>query len=374
MLTKSTAFRMSQKKKDNNGTVIEKQAQENKNVIVLDEKKDENKEENIEQDESIVSNLNSNAKKEELRNGPTNTGIADEDIKPMEENKKESPKKKGDDRQKRNKTQKGSIKQKNDIKPITKVPKKQIVSVEKRIKKEERTETKEEEKNSEAKQESKEDKIEDGNEKDVGIAEASSTLIGEEENNESRKNRLSRICEKYKIHQKILRSTRYFVFSFFLEIAFILFILIPTEQPKCCVETTKDIPWTNNITRVVKNRTVVSHEQGVDQVPSCQKYTNPNEAFLHVCDNGTARQRLFIDISIVFGCLLISSFLFSCRLRYKIRKRHPIHESLLNFVVYIIFICVPLCSLPFQILDSSPVGIGCDLQLINCGCGYRETN
>ena len=45
----------------------------------------------------------------------------------------------------------------------------------------------------------KEDKIEDGNEKDVGIAEASSTLIEEGENNESRKNRLSRICEKYKI-------------------------------------------------------------------------------------------------------------------------------------------------------------------------------
>ena len=111
---------MSQKKKDNNGTVIEKQAQENKNVIVLDEKKDENKEENIEQDESIVSDLNSNAKKEELRNGPTNTGIADEDIKPMEENKKESPKKKGDDRQKRNKPQKGTDSESHTMKQTLK--------------------------------------------------------------------------------------------------------------------------------------------------------------------------------------------------------------------------------------------------------------
>jgi hypothetical protein len=342
-LTKTTAFRKIKSKNDNSMMVMDKKTYEskkNKDLIVVDDKKDENIDKDIAPGNTIINDLNSKEKKEALRlaKGSTTT-----DTIPKKENEDESRK----------------------VNNKQEVTHRQIINVKNRMKKGERKETRKGDKEkSEVEHESKEEKTET---KNVTIAEASSLLIKEEENNENTKDYLSRICKKHKVQKLILRSTKYFVFAFFLEIVFILSILIPTEQPKCCVSTTRDVPWVKNLTNVVKNRSVLSQEHGIDQVTFCEKNTNPNEAFLDVCDDGTARQKFFMNISIAFGCLLISSFLFYCRLRYKIRKGHPIYESLLNFVVYIIFICIPFCSLPFQILNPSPVGIGRDLQLIICG-------
>ena len=96
-------------------------------------------------------------------------------------------------------------------------------------------------------------------------------------------------------------------------------------------------------------------------------FKNPNEAFLAECDDGTARQKVFTDISIGFGCSLLSLFLYVCHIRRSLRRGHSLRETLPSFLVYIIFVVVPLPSITFEIMHQNPAGIGRDLQLIICG-------
>ena len=104
-----------------------------------------------------------------------------------------------------------------------------------------------------------------------------------------------------KIEKKILHSTKYFVVAFFVEILVIVSALLPVGNQDCCITAQRDIPFVTNSTIVVGNTTSFISKYGTDTEIYCEKFKNPNEAFLAECDDGTARQKMFTDISIGFG-------------------------------------------------------------------------
>ena len=118
---------------------------------------------------------------------------------------------------------------------------------------------------------------------------------------------------------------------------------------------------------MVGNTTSFISKSGTDTEIYCEKFKNPNEAFLAECDDGTARQKVFTDVSIGYGCSFLSLFFYICHIRRSLRRGHSLKETLPSFLVYIIFIVVPLPSLTFEIMHQNPAGIGRDLQLIICG-------
>ena len=180
----------------------------------------------------------------------------------------------------------------------------------------------------------------------------------------------------------VLGSTKYFVTSFFVVVTAVLCSIdFYTPENVCCIFDEHVTPWAQNGTRLVftsayndttnttqiTNHTEAWKRSGVDRTPYCKKYANPHEEFLDVCDDGTARRKVFTDISIVSGCLLVSLFLVFCRLRSKVRRRHPLSESIINLAVYVVFLCVPTCRVPFEIINGDDVGLGSDMQLVLCG-------
>ena len=170
-----------------------------------------------------------------------------------------------------------------------------------------------------------------------------------------------------KIEKNILSSLKYFVVGFFLEILFVVLALLPLGNRDCCITAQKDIPFVKNITIVLGNTTSFISKSGTDTEIYCEKFKNPNEAFLAECDDGTARQKVFTDVSIGFGCSLLSLFLYICHIRRSLRRGHSLKETLPSFLVYAIFIVVPLPSLTFEIMHENTAGIGRDLQLVICG-------
>ena len=180
----------------------------------------------------------------------------------------------------------------------------------------------------------------------------------------------------------VIGSTKYFVTSIFIIVTLVL-LSIDFYTPKnvCCIFNENVTTWMQNDTRAVfssaynettnMTQTIIQTEawvqSGVDRATYCTKYVNPHERFMDVCDDGTARRKVFTSLAIVTSCLFVSLFLVFCRLRSKIRRRDPIPESIVNLAVYFVFVCVPICRVPFEIINGDEVGLGSDTQLILCG-------
>ena len=203
---------------------------------------------------------------------------------------------------------------------------------------------------------------------------------GSSENNDEKEP--TKLEEAMQIFNKgVMGSTKYFLVLFLFEIGSVLLsINFYTPKNVCCIHEELATPWEKNVTlqalehvvvddntTVIRNYTVTQVEGGVHRELHCKKYANPNEMFLDVCDDGTARRIVFRDISIVLGCIFVPLLLLNFRLRSKIKRGHPNFENMANLAVYVVFIAVPLCMLPFHALGKNSASMGSDLQLIICG-------